>query len=139
MTGRGALLMAVALTAVLLGSWTATEWIAWRLRFHPNLGLPLWSWRPTSHPPLAVYWPTQLVVWEVGYRAVPRIARVLREGMFAFGGATAVLLAIGAAVVPRGPRRPVPCGSAGTAEWGTGADLVGTRGLVLGRQMESRT
>src|ERR1700739_1621653 len=48
-----------ALSIVLVTMWAATEWVAWKLGFQPQLGPPwfeLVGWIPIYYPPAFFWW-----------------------------------------------------------------------------------
>jgi type IV secretion system protein VirD4 len=115
--------------ALVVGAAVGTQYVAWRLGFHPNLGPPLYV--PVAGVP--VYAPYRILVWQYAYAQEPALAPVLRAGWLL----TAVTMIAGAFVVTRAWRRvreaPAPT-SHGSARWGDGEALHADRGLLLGRQ-----
>lgn len=79
-----------------------------------------------------VYAPQQVVLWALRYRNVPLAAPTLHAGLLAF--CEALIAAVLTTFTLRGSRtRRAPSDSHGTACWGTGDALYGTRGVLLGR------
>jgi len=111
-----------------------------------------WGWRASRRAiPLLVlgaatmcvvtvgplYAPQRILVWLFAYRHVAAVAGILRAGVEVGGGAAvAAVLATMCALTYRPAW--VPTGSHGTAVWGDGAELAGTRGLLLGRGVRAR-
>jgi type IV secretion system protein VirD4 len=119
-------------TAVVLAFvWGATEWVAWRLRFQPQLGGPWFSllgW-PFYHPP-AFFW------WWFAYDAYAR--EIFVEGAYiaASGGIAAVIVAVAMAIWrAREVKKITTYGSARWAETREvrQAGLLGEEGVMLGR------
>jgi type IV secretion system protein VirD4 len=121
-------------TVVLAFLWGATEWVAWRLAFQPQLGPPsfdLLGW-PVYQPP-AFFW------WWFAYDAYAR--EIFTEGAYiaASGGIAAVIVAIAMSVWrAREAKRVTTYGSARWAETPEVADagLLGHDGVLLGRWRE---
>ncbi len=123
--------IAVVMIIVLVMTWAATEWAAWRLGFQPQLGNPwfvLAGW-PVYYPP-AFFW------WWYAYDAYA-------PGIFAEGGAIAAsggILAIAAAILMSiiRAREAHNVATYGSARWAEekeihGAGLLGQDGVVLGK------
>ena len=121
------LVSAIALAFV----WGATEWVAWRLAFQPQLGRPwfkLFGW--------AVYQPTAFFWWWFAYDAYARDIFVEGAYIAASGGFAAVVIAIAMSVWrAREAKRVTTYGSARWAEAREvhEASLLGTDGVLLGR------
>jgi len=118
-------------TIVLACIWGATEWVAWRLAFQPELGKPWFHLLgfPFYLPP-AFFW------WWYGYDAYA--PRIFVEGAYiaASGGFLSVAAAITLSVWrAREARRIETYGSARWADAGEvrAAGLLGEDGVVLGR------
>jgi type IV secretion system protein VirD4 len=80
-------------TVVLAFVWAATEWVAWRLSFQPQLGRPwfeLIGW-PVYQPP-AFFW------WWFAYDAYARPIFVEGAYIAASGGIAAVVVAVATSV-----------------------------------------
>jgi type IV secretion system protein VirD4 len=118
-------------TAVLAFVWTATEWVAWRLGFQPQLGRPwfeLIGW-PVYQPP-AFFW------WWFAYDAYAR--PIFVEGAFiaASGGIAAIVVAVAMSVWrAREVKKVTTYGSARWAETREvrRAGLLHADGVLLGR------
>ena len=121
------LVNAVVLTFV----WGATEWVAWRLAFQPQLGRPwfeILGW--------AVYQPTAFFWWWFAYDAYARDIFVEGAYIAASGGFAAVIIAIAMSVWrAREAKRVTTYGSARWAEAPEvrQAALLGSDGVLLGR------
>ena len=121
------LVSAIALAFV----WGATEWVAWRLAFQPQLGrswFGLFGW--------AVYQPTAFFWWWFAYDAYARDIFVEGAYIAASGGFAAVVIAIAMSVWrAREAKRVTTFGSARWAEAREvhEASLLGTDGVLLGR------
>jgi len=116
---------------VLLCVWGATEWVAWRLAFQPELGHPWFKLLgfPVYYPP-AFFW------WWYGYDAYAPSIFVEGAYIAASGGLIAAAVAIGMSVWrAREASRIETYGSARWAEMEEvkAAGLLGPDGVVLGR------
>ena len=125
--GQVLLVSAVALAFV----WGATEWVAWRLAFQTQLGLPWFEFLgwPVYHPPAFFWW------WFV-YDAYARDIFVEGAYIAASGGIAAVAVAIAMSVWrAREAKRATTYGSARWAEAREvrEAGLTGHDGALLGR------
>ncbi|PWK62001.1 conjugal transfer protein TraG [Roseicyclus mahoneyensis] len=123
-------ILAVALI-VLVTTWGATQWVAWRLGFQAQLG-PAWFdlWGMPVYPPPAFFW------WWYFFDAYAR--RIFWEGaaIAASGGFISIAVAITMSVIRA--REAVDLDTYGSARWATraevaGAGLLGADGVVLGR------
>lgn len=119
------------LSIVLTCIWGATEWVAWRLAFQPELGAP-W-FRLFGFP---IYLPPSFFWWWYGYDAYA--PQIFVEGAYiaASGGFIAVAVAIGMSVWRAREAKKVE--TYGSARWAEteevkGAGLLGPDGVVLGR------
>ena len=125
--GQVLLVSAVVLAFV----WGATEWVAWRLAFQPQLGRPwfeVFGW-PVYQPP-AFFW------WWFAYDAYARDIFVEGAYIAASGGIAAVVVAIAMSVWrAREIKRVTTYGSARWAETREvrEAGLLGHDGVLLGR------
>ena len=116
---------------VLLCVWGATEWVAWRLAFQPELGRPWFKLLgfPVYYPP-AFFW------WWYGYDAYAPSIFVEGADIAASGGLIAAAVAIGMSVWrAREASRIETYGSARWAETEEvkAAGLLSPDGVVLGR------
>jgi type IV secretion system protein VirD4 len=116
---------------VLLCVWGATEWVAWRLAFQPELGHPWFKLLgfPVYYPP-AFFW------WWYGYDAYAPSIFVEGAYIAASGGLIAAAVAIGMSVWrAREASRIETYGSARWAEMEEvkAAGLLSPDGVVLGR------
>ncbi|UCI05214.1 conjugal transfer protein TraG [Mesorhizobium sp. B1-1-8] len=116
---------------VLVTTWTATEWVAWRLAFQPRLGAP---WFTLLGFPF--YLPPSFFWWWYGFDAYA--PAIFVEGAFiaASGGFISIAVAIGMSVWRAREAKNVE--TYGSARWaGTEevkrAGLLGPDGVVLGR------
>ena len=116
---------------VLLCVWGATEWVAWRLAFQPELGHPWFKLLgfPVYYPP-AFFW------WWYGYDAYA--PSIFIEGAYiaASGGLIAAAVAIGMSVWRAREAKKIE--TYGSARWADTeevktAGLLGPDGVVLGR------
>ena len=121
----------VVLSIVLICIWGATEWVAWRLAFQPELG-PLW-FRLFGFPfylPAAFFW------WWYGYDAYAPAIFVEGAYIAASGGFISIAVAIGMSVWRAREAKKVE--TYGSARWAEkeevrAAGLLGADGVVLGR------
>jgi len=116
---------------VLLTTWAATQWTAWRLGFQPQLGPP---WFDLVGLP--VYYPPALFWWWYFYDAYA--PRIFVEGGFiaVSGGFLSIIVAIGMSVWRAREVKNVY--TYGSARWAAkreveAAGLLGADGVVLGR------
>jgi type IV secretion system protein VirD4 len=119
---------------VLTTTWGATEWVAWRLAFQPELGTP-W-FRLFGFP---FYLPPSFFWWWYGYDAYAPAIFVEGAYIAASGGFISVAVAIGMSVWrAREASRVETYGSARWAETGEvkAAGLLGPDGVVLGRHAQ---
>ena len=116
---------------VLVTTWGATQWVAWRLGFQAQLG-PAWFdlWGMPVYPPPAFFW------WWYFFDAYAR--RIFWEGaaIAASGGFISIAVAITMSVIRA--REAADLDTYGSARWATraevgGAGLLGADGVVLGR------
>ncbi|ESZ26083.1 conjugal transfer protein TraG [Mesorhizobium sp. L2C067A000] len=119
------------LMIVLFTTWGATEWVAWRLAFQPELGRP-W-FRLLGFP---FYLPPSFFWWWYGFDAYA--PSIFVEGAFiaAFGGFACVAVAIGMSVWRAREAKKVE--TYGSARWADKQEvkatgLLGSDGVVLGR------
>jgi type IV secretion system protein VirD4 len=122
----------VALAIVLITMWAATQWVAWKLGYQPQLGHPWFE--PASGIP--VYLPPSFFWWWYAYDAYA--PQVFVEGAYiaASGGFTAVAVAIGMSVWRA--REAKTAATYGSARWATAleiraAGLATPDGVVLGK------
>src|SRR5271169_5251391 len=122
----------LAVSSVVLGFlWGATQWVAWRLAFQPQLGHPWFNilgW-PVYDPP-AFFW------WWLAYDAYARPIFVEGAYIAASGGIAAVIVAIAMSVWrAREVKKVTTYGSAHWAETSEvrQAGLLTNEGVMLGR------
>jgi len=121
----------VVLAIVLATTWGATEWVAWRLAFQPELGAPWVRFLGFPvYPPPAFFW------WWYGFDAYA--PKIFYEGAYiaASGGFVSIAVAIAMSVWRAREAREVT--TFGSARWARpreirDAGLVGEDGVVLGR------
>jgi len=121
-----------ALGIVLVTMWTATQWVAWKLGFQPQLGPPwfeLVGWIPVYYPPAFFWW------WLVYDAYAPKI---FMQGacIAASGGMLSMLVAFVMSIWRA--REARTAATYGSARWATAsevrnAQLMGPDGVVLGR------
>ncbi len=121
----------VVATIVLVCVWGATEWVAWRLAFQPELGSPWFRIFGFSfYLPPAFFW------WWYAYDAYAPAIFIEGAYIAASGGFIAVAVAIGMSVWRAREARQVE--TYGSARWAEtdevkSAGLLGPDGVVLGR------
>ena len=121
----------VVFAIVLVCVWGATEWVAWRLAFQPELGQP-W-FRVLGFP---FYLPPAFFWWWYGYDAYAPSIFVEGAYIAASGGFIAAAVAIGMSVWRA--REATKVETYGSARWADihevkAAGLLGPDGVVLGR------
>jgi type IV secretion system protein VirD4 len=122
----------VVFMVVLITMWAATEWVAWKLGFQPQLGRP-WFELASGVP---VYLPPSFFWWWYAYDAYA--PHVFVEGAYiaASGGFLSIGVAIGMSVWRA--REAKIAATYGSARWATAkeiraAGLTSPDGVVLGR------
>ncbi|MCB1393583.1 conjugal transfer protein TraG [Nitrobacter sp.] len=123
--------IAVVFAIVLFAVWSATQWIAWRLGFQPQLGAPwfaLAGW--LVYPPPAFLW------WWFFYDAYAPHVFLEGAGIAASGSLVAIAVAILMSIY-RG-REAKDVSTFGSARWAgpdeiKTAGLLGDDGVVLGK------
>ena len=116
---------------VLVTTWGATEWVAWRLAFQPELGQP-W-FRLFDFP---FYLPPSFFWWWYGFDAYAPAIFVEGAYIAASGGFISIAVAIGMSVWRAREAKKVE--TYGSARWAErqevqAAGLLGADGVVLGR------
>ncbi|WP_298253113.1 conjugal transfer protein TraG [Bradyrhizobium sp.] len=121
-----------ALGIVLVTMWTATQWVAWKLGFQPQLGPPwfeLVGRMPIYYPPAFFWW------WLVYDAYAPKI---FMQGacIAASGGVLSMVVAFAMSIWRA--REARTAATYGSARWATAseiraAQLTGPDGVVLGR------
>ncbi|TPI12194.1 conjugal transfer protein TraG [Mesorhizobium sp. B4-1-3] len=119
------------LTIVLITTWGATEWVAWRLAFQPELGHP---WFTLFGFPF--YLPPSFFWWWYGFDAYAPAIFVEGAYIAASGGVISIAVAIGMSVWRAREAKKVE--TYGSARWAEkkeveAASLLGPDGVVLGR------
>ena len=121
---------------VLITTWAATQWVAWKLGYQPQLGQPwfeLWPGAPIYLPP-AFFW------WWYAYDAYAPDVFVEGAYIAASGGFISIAVAIGMSVWRA--REAKVAATYGSARWASpieirAAGLAEPDGVVLGRFEES--
>jgi type IV secretion system protein VirD4 len=122
----------LAVFAIVLGAvWSATQWVAWRLAFQPELGRPWFHFIGLRfYPPPAFFW------WWYGFDAYAPTIFVEGAWIAASGGFLSIAVAITMSVWrAREAKRHETYGS---ARWADKVDvkaagLLGPDGVILGR------
>jgi type IV secretion system protein VirD4 len=117
---------------VLVTTWIATQWVAWRLGFQPELGQP-WFELARGVP---VYLPPAFFWWWYAYDAYAPSIFVEGAYISSSGAFISIVVAIGMSVWRA--REAKTAETYGSARWATQkeiktAGLVGPDGVVLGR------
>jgi type IV secretion system protein VirD4 len=122
----------VVLAIVLATTWAATQWVAWKLGYQPQLGQP-WFEIATGVP---VYLPPSFFWWWYAYDAYA--PHVFVEGAYiaASGGFISIAVAIAMSVLRA--REARSAATYGSARWATrqeilAAGLTAPDGVVLGK------
>jgi type IV secretion system protein VirD4 len=120
------------LTIVLITTWAATQWTAWRLGYQPQLGHPWFELAPG----VPIYLPPAFFWWWYAYDAYA--PSVFVEGAFvaASGGIISIIAAFAMSVWRA--REAETTATYGSARWASqldmrGAGLAGADGVILGR------
>jgi type IV secretion system protein VirD4 len=122
----------VILAIVLVTTWAATQWVAWKLGYQPQLGQP-WFEIASGIP---VYLPPSFFWWWYAYDAYA--PHVFVEGAYiaASGGFISIAVAVGMSVWRA--REAKVAATYGSARWATltevrGAGLAAQDGVILGK------
>ena len=122
----------VVCAVVLITMWAATQWVAWKLGYQPQLGQPWFELLPG----VPVYLPPAFFWWWYAYDAYA--PQVFVEGAYiaASGGFISIAAAIGMSV--RRAREAKIAATYGSARWATpreirAAGLTAPDGVVLGQ------
>ena len=118
-------------TIVILTTWAATQWTAWKLGFQPQLGPP---WFMLGDLP--IYYPWSFFPWWYFYDAYAPPIFVEGAYIAASGGFVSIAVAIGMSVWRA--REAKNAETFGSARWARadevrGASLLGEDGVVLGK------
>jgi type IV secretion system protein VirD4 len=121
----------VVLSIVLAATWAATQWVAWKLGYQPQLGPP-WFEVASGIP---IYLPPSFFWWWYAYDAYAPDVFVEGAYIAASGGFMSVAVAIGMSV--RRAREAKTAATYGSARWATSteihaAGLAAPDGVVLG-------
>ena len=121
-----------ALGIVLVTMWTATQWVAWKLGFQPQLGPP-WFELVGRIP---IYYPPAFFWWWLAYDAYA--PKIFLQGacIAASGGIFSMVVAFGMSIWRA--REAKTAATYGSARWATASEiraarLTGPDGVVLGR------
>jgi type IV secretion system protein VirD4 len=124
--------IACVLTIVLITTWAATQWTAWRLGYQPQLGHPWFELAPgvPIYPPPAFFW------WWYAYDAYAPGVFVEGACVAASGGILSIIAAFAMSVWRA--REAETAATYGSARWANllemrDAGLAGTDGVILGR------
>ena len=122
----------VVFGVVLVTTWAATQWVAWKLGYQPQLGRPWFE----VVPGVPVYLPPAFFWWWYAYDAYA--PHVFVEGAYiaASGSFISIVVAIGMSVWRA--REAKNAATYGSARWATSAEvhvagLTAPDGVVLGR------
>jgi type IV secretion system protein VirD4 len=122
----------VVVTIVLVTMWAATQWVAWKLGYQPQLGQPWFE----LVPGVPIYLPPAFFWWWYAYDAYA--PHVFVEGAYiaASGGFISIAAAIGMSVWRA--REAKIAATYGSARWATSSEirvagLTAPDGVVLGR------
>ena len=123
--------IAVVFTIVLVMTWAATQWVAFRLGFQPQLGTP---WFELAGLP--VYYPPAFFWWWFSFDAYAPAIFVEGAIIATSGGFLAIVAAIFMSIIRAREARNVA--TYGSARWAEdkeirAAGLLGPDGVVLGR------
>src|SRR5439155_8239418 len=121
----------VVFLIVLLTTWGATQWTAWRLGFQPELGPPWFelAGMPVYYPPVFFWW------WYIYDAYAPQ---VFVEGAYIVASGTFVSIAVAIGMSVWRAREAKNVETYGSARWaepvgGRAAGLLGSDGVVLGK------
>jgi type IV secretion system protein VirD4 len=124
--------IACVLTIVLITTWAATQWTAWRLGYQPQLGRPWLELAPgfPIYPPPAFFW------WWYAFDAYAPGVFVEGACVAASGGIISIVAAFAMSVWRA--REAETAATYGSARWANqleirGGGLAGADGVILGR------
>jgi hypothetical protein len=123
----------VVIVAIVLATmWAATQWVAWRLGFQPELGHP-WFELPSGVP---IYLPPSFFWWWYAYDACA--PQVFVEGAYIASSGGFISIAVAVAMSVWRAREAKTAATYGSARWATlteirAAGLTAPDGVVLGR------
>jgi type IV secretion system protein VirD4 len=120
------------LTIVLITTWAATQWTAWRLGYQPQLGNPWFELAPG----IPIYLPPAFFWWWYAYDAYAPGVFVEGACVAASGGILSIIAAFAMSVWRA--REAETAATYGSARWAhqreiQGAALAGMDGVILGR------
>ncbi len=124
--------ISVVFAIILVTTWTATQWVAWRLGYQPQLGQPWFE--PAQGVP--IYLPPAFFWWWYAYDAYAPSIFIEGATIAVSGGLLSIVVAIGMSVLrAREAKNAETYGSARWASWKEveEAGLLGADGVVLGR------
>ena len=122
----------IVLIIVLFTTWAATQWVAWRLGYQPQLGQP---WFELAYG-VPVYLPPAFFWWWYAYDAYAPNLFVEGACIAASGGILAIITSIAMSVWRA--REAETAATYGSARWASqpeirDAGLAGADGVILGR------
>ena len=124
--------IACVLTIVLITTWAATQWTAWRLGYQPQLGHPWFELAPG----IPIYLPPAFFWWWYAYDAYAPGVFVEGACVAASGGFISIIAAFAMSVWRA--REAETAATYGSARWASqleirGGGLAGANGVILGR------
>src|SRR3954462_1067560 len=124
--------IAVVLIIVLITTWAATQWTAWRLGYSPQLGHPWFELAPG----IPIYLPPAFFWWWYAYDAYAPGVFVEGACVAASGGILSIIVAFAMSVWRA--REAETAATYGSARWASQleirrAGLAGVDGVILGR------
>jgi len=122
----------IVFAIVILSTWAATQWTAWRLGFQPELGQP---WFEFSYG-IPIYLPPAFFWWWYSYDAYAPSIFVEGAYISASGALVSIVVAIGMSIWRAREAKSIV--TYGSARWANDAEiraagLLGPDGVVLGR------
>jgi type IV secretion system protein VirD4 len=124
--------ISVVFAIILATIWVATQWVAWRLGYQPQLGQP---WLELAHG-VPIYLPPAFFWWWYAYDAYAPSIFIEGATIVVSGGFLSIVVAIGMSVWRAREAKNVE--TYGSARWASrkeveGAGLLGPDGVVLGK------
>ena len=124
--------ISVVLAIILATTWAATQWVAWRLGYQPQLGQP---WFELAHG-VPIYLPPAFFWWWYAYDAYAPSIFIEGATIVVSGGFLSIVVAIGMSVWRA--REAKNAETYGSARWASRkeverAGLLGPDGVVLGK------
>jgi len=122
----------IVFAIVLVTTWAATQWVAWKLGYQPQLGQPWFELMPG----VPIYFPPAFFWWWFAYDAYA--PQVFVEGAYIASSGGFISIAVAIAMSVWRAREAKSAATYGSARWATprevrAAGLTASDGVVLGK------